>query len=363
MTMAVALIFAVIAAACSTERKKVKRSAEEDKSIIINTVEYSNAEENTYLYTDDPVETGSGEDDFYSKKREEILEKLKRVEGKSLRKDTGYIFVGDSRFVNMNTACGISKSDNLFMVAKIGEGYSWFKNTALQQIKRITASGLFKNWKVIICLGINDLEDISKYTAKYEELKDDYDLILVSVNPVDHYSNLSNQKIENFNASLMELDIPYIDTFTILCETGYSTADGLHYNTDTSKKIYNGILSGLLDLDPDSFKEVGTGLDKASLSKKNSIQNDITAQNKYVPKTDESEEGTDSEEEMRKLLETIGVNPTEDTSGMSTEGAATDESSTEGISTEVISTEGVSSEVTPTEGLPTQEQPTEQPPI
>ncbi len=363
MTMVIVLIFAAIAVSCSSEKKKEKQSVKEDQVIVIKNVEEGFSEDTTDVYTVDSGESAADEEDSDSKKREEILNKLKQVEGKSLRKDTGYIFVGDSRFVNMNTACGISKTDNLFMVAKIGEGYSWFKNTALQQIKRITASGLFKNWKVIICLGINDLENISKYTGKYEEIKDDYDLILVSVNPIDHYGNLSNQKIENFNASLKKLDIAYIDTFTILCETGYSTADGLHYNTNTSKKIYNGILSGILDLDADAFKNVGTGLDKASLSKKNSIQNDITAQNKYVPKTTESEEKLDPEEEMiKKFLESIGEYPTEESSGTSTEEASTAELPAEGVPTEGIPTEVIPTEVVPSEESPVQEQPTEQTP-
>ncbi len=230
----------------------------------------------------DPDEALSTAD---SEESEAILEKLSAVEGLSLRKDTGYIFVGDSRFVAMNTVCGISKTDNLFMVAKVGEGYSWFNSTALQQIKRIVSSGLFNKWKIIICLGINDLGNLSKYLEKYESIKDDYDITLVSVNPVDHYGNLSNQQIKDFNEGLKSLSIPYIDTFSILADTGYKTTDGLHYSEETGRKIYNGILLGLKDSDPEALTADGSGiLDKGSLSKKNSIQSDITAQNKYVKK-------------------------------------------------------------------------------
>ena len=120
---------------------------------------------------------------------------------------------------------------------------------------------------------------------KYEELEGVYDIILVSVNPITKYGTLSNQKIEQFNTSLQKLSLPYIDTYHILMATGFTTTDGLHYSADTTKKIYNGILLGLEDLNPDALSaEADSVLDKASLSKKNSLQREILAQNKYAVK-------------------------------------------------------------------------------
>ena len=240
-----------------------------------------------------------------SEESKELLEKLASVEGMSPGPDTGYIFVGDSRFVNMNSVCGISKTDNLFMVAKVGEGYSWFNETALQQIKRIISSSLFDKWKLIICLGINDLGNCEKYVKKYESLKDEYDIVLVSVNPVEHYGNLSNEGIDKFNSALKTLSLPYIDTFNLLLSTGYSTADGLHYKEDTTKKIYNGILSGLEDIYPGTLTNTSKGfLSDASLNKKNSIQNDIIAQNKYVKKEQDPEPVMD-EDLLNAFLRTL----------------------------------------------------------
>ena len=235
-------------------------------------------------------------------------ERLKEVEGKYPGPETGYIFVGDSRFVNMNDVCGISKRDNLFMVAKVGEGYSWFNDTALQQINRITSSGLFDKWKLIICLGINDLGNVEKYVKKYESLKDDYDITLVSVNPVNNYGSLTNDQIEKFNSVLTELPFPYIDTYRLLLSTGYATTDGLHYSGDTTRKIYNGILLGLEELTPGSLTDKEEGiLDSASLNKKKSIQNDILAQNKYVKKPPEPDTEID-EEMMQELLNSLMQN-------------------------------------------------------
>jgi len=280
------------------------------------------------------TETGEG--------REEILKKLASVEGLSPGPGTGYIFVGDSRFVNMNSVCGISKTDNLFMVAKVGEGYSWFNETALQQIKRITSSGLFDKWKLIICLGINDLGNCEKYVRKYEELKDNYDIVLVSVNPVEHYGNLSNEGIAKFNSALKTLSLPYIDTFDLLLQTGYSTADGLHYKEDTTKRIYNGILSGLEDISPGTLKPRSGGiLGDAALNKKNSIQNDIIAQNKYVKKESDPESIMDEEmlEEFLKTLDESGQN--EDPATENTESSVTGstEAATEEAAAETAATE------------------------
>ena len=212
--------------------------------------------------------------------------RLDDVRGMVPDETIGYIFVGDSRFVNMNDVCEISKEDNLFMVAKVGEGYSWFSQTALKQIKRIVSSGLYSEWKLVICLGINDLGSINNYIKKYEELKADYDITLVSVNPVNNYPNISNSEVEKFNSSLKEVNLPYINTYNILMTTGYSTTDGLHYSPDTTRKIYDGILLGLEEISPGTLKtENTTALDKTGQSKKKSIQSEILAENKYVRKT------------------------------------------------------------------------------
>ncbi len=214
-----------------------------------------------------------------------LTERLSAIEGLSLDHDTGYIFVGDSRFVHMNDVCKISDTENLFMVAKVGEGYSWFTQTAMQQIKRIISTGLYSKWKIIICLGVNDLGDLSKYVQKYEQLKNDYDISLVSVNPITSYGSLDNKQIDRFNNGIKDLGIPYIDTYRLLMVTGFTTTDGLHYNAETSDKIFRGILLGLKDEDSECLvKDPANVLSQSALGTKKSLQREILAQNKYVPK-------------------------------------------------------------------------------
>ncbi len=239
-----------------------------------------------------------------------LKERLSAIEGLSLAGDTGYIFVGDSRFVHMNDVCKISDVDNLFMVAKVGQGYSWFSNTAMQQVKRIISTGLFPKWKIVVCLGVNDLGGLSQYVKKYQELKDDYDISLVSVNPVTSYGNLDNNQIDRFNSGIKELGLPYIDTSRLLMVTGFTTTDGLHYNAETSEKIFKGILLGLQDENPSCLvNSMGSILDKNRLAQKKSLQREILAQNKYVPPakpaTESSTKSSSSNETEKKTEEIV----------------------------------------------------------
>ena len=66
------------------------------------------------------------------------------------------LFVGDSRTVQMKMAVG---STDKAYIAKIGEGYSYFKNTALSEIPSYAGSGT----SMIINFGVNDLGNAGKY--------------------------------------------------------------------------------------------------------------------------------------------------------------------------------------------------------
>ena len=140
------------------ERSRKKLSVSDDEIIVLGDESFSSDENKEALPEVEDNEYGEVlPDKELTEEDKSLIERLSAVDGMCPGADTGWIFVGDSRFVNMNTVCNISKNDNLFMVAKVGEGYAWFTNSALQQIKRITSSGLFNKWKLIICLGINDL--------------------------------------------------------------------------------------------------------------------------------------------------------------------------------------------------------------
>ena len=175
---------------------------------------------------------------------------------------TGTMWIGDSRFVGMDKAVDITSTDRNFLVAKIGQGLPWFKNTALTSVKKIRSkNSALKTWRYVICLGVNDLKDIDNYIEEYKTLTAEdskIELILVSVNPVKDYPSISNSQIEAFNEKLKdacdENGWYYIDTYTTLMDQGYKTTDGLHYDNDTYKTIYQGILDGLSEYESEKQK-------------------------------------------------------------------------------------------------------------
>lgn len=166
--------------------------------------------------------------------------------------DTGYILIGDSRFVGMDQACEITENaDNReYVVAKVGQGYKWFVDCALDEASDIEKTHTWiTKWKYVICLGVNDLWDFEKYRDEYLSLKNSHDLILVSVGPTGPSSDVSNDDVTVFNQQLRnfctENDIPYIDYNTTITEEGFSTQDGLHYTNAIYRRIYEIIEEGM----------------------------------------------------------------------------------------------------------------------
>lgn len=154
---------------------------------------------------------------------------------------TGYIFIGDSRFVGMDKVCAISQDEDKFVIAKVGEGYDYLKNTAEFKAENIIASHPeFTNWKYIICLGVNDLGNIKKYQDEFGKIASNHDLTLVSVNPVAYHKTITNTAISTFNSNICNIaGAKYIDSYSVLVNNGFMTADGVHYTKETYQDIYN----------------------------------------------------------------------------------------------------------------------------
>lgn len=159
----------------------------------------------------------------------------------------GYIFIGDSRFVGMNDCCSIDTENNCFVVAKVSQGYDWFSETALHQVESIKVNNPdITSWTLVIGLGINDLYNIDKYVSTYESLKDNYNLVLISVNPIEYHNSITQEDILTFNNKLKSIgNVRYVDTYSYLVSNGFSTQDGVHYSAETYKDIYAFIQSDL----------------------------------------------------------------------------------------------------------------------
>ena len=157
---------------------------------------------------------------------------------------TPLVFVGDSRTVQMQLAVG--NTDKAY-IAKVGEGYSWFSNTALAEIPHYAGAGT----TMIINFGVNDLANASKYIRLINRNIDDWlnagiTVYYAAVTPVGEGASVTNAQIENFNAKMQsELDsrIKWLDGYNYLNQTGFSTPDGLHYSSATYKNLYSYYMS------------------------------------------------------------------------------------------------------------------------
>ena len=157
---------------------------------------------------------------------------------------TPYVFVGDSRTVQMQMAVG---STDKAYIAQVGEGYGYFKDTVLSSISDYAGPGT----KMIINFGVNDLSNADKYISLINNnidswLQQGITVYYAAVTPVSDYPTVTNAEIEAFNTKLKsELDsrINWIDGYSYLTRTGFSTGDGLHYNADTYRSLYSYYMS------------------------------------------------------------------------------------------------------------------------
>lgn len=171
------------------------------------------------------------------------------------------LFIGDSRTVGM---CQNYKlCQNFEYIAKVGEGYYWFKNTAIPKINEKINN---KNYNIIILMGVNGAGS-TKAQGKNEAIKyynivsslatstwKDQNIIFVSVNPVlDGYSYTYTAAVNSFNDE-MKLrineskiaNLKYCDTNSELTINKSNASDGLHYNKAVYQQIYDIIVSKCL---------------------------------------------------------------------------------------------------------------------
>lgn len=171
------------------------------------------------------------------------------------------LFIGDSRTVGMCESYKLCQGFEY--IAKIGEGYYWFKNTAIPKINEKINN---KNYNIIILMGVNGAGD-TKTLGKNEAIKyynmvsslatstwKNQNIIFVSVNPVlDGYSYTYTVAVNSFNDE-MKLrineskisNLKYCDTNSELTINISNASDGLHYNKAIYQQIYDIIINKCL---------------------------------------------------------------------------------------------------------------------
>lgn len=160
--------------------------------------------------------------------------------------------IGDSR---MEDLCRYSfyKQENGTCIAKVSMGYRWLVDTAAPTVNALNSD---QKKYIVTNLGVNDLYNIDRYIAKYQELARsswmNSMLFIVSVNPTDGRDAGLNGEIDSFNNKLKTSfngynNVAYCDTSSYLKQHGFKTGDGTHYNRDTSAVIYEQIKQCIYD--------------------------------------------------------------------------------------------------------------------
>ena len=180
------------------------------------------------------------------------------------------IFVGDSRTVRMKAMLVNNMrftDSSVSYIASSGQGLSWLQGDGIQRLTALvdkTNQNPSGKIAVVFNLGVNDLQKYAEYIAYLKSLgqelvRKNCELFFLSVNPINSvmirkqgFGSRSENDVRTFNAALskgLSGLFTYIDTYSWLVRTGYSTDrgeegyntgvdDGLHYALNTYKRIY-----------------------------------------------------------------------------------------------------------------------------
>ena len=155
---------------------------------------------------------------------------------------TAIVFIGDSRTVGMNKVVHMDQLEDTYVIAKVGMGYNWLIDSAIPQLEDLQSKHSYKRYLLVFNLGVNDLKNIDKYIEVIPKLQNYGELYYVSINPtVDEVGGIQCSAIEKFNNALKaeESKFRYIDCYSYLKKVGYKANDGMHYDNDVYRNIYN----------------------------------------------------------------------------------------------------------------------------
>ena len=157
----------------------------------------------------------------------------------------GVLLIGDSRCVMMKAA---TEGGGVSWICENGKGYDWMMETALPQADAIVGKGT----KVVFCLGVNDPEHAWAYAREVNAKAAQWaergaSTYYVSVNPVWENPYTTEDEVKDFNTSMASSlsGVKFINTHDTLVADGYRIVDGLHYDDETSRRIFNYIIGGL----------------------------------------------------------------------------------------------------------------------
>lgn len=218
---------------------------------------------------------------MYKRKAEEDLSKS---DIPKLKNYSNLILVGDSRTARTEeTLVGEKfnlKARGISFVAKSGEALSWLKKEGMKKVLKLLSQKKGKT-AIVFNLGVNSLSESAsvadayiKYMNKMAPILKEYnvDLFYMSVNPLNSkqyeayaekrqsdYREKHESVVREFNQRIksgLGKTYTYIDSYSYLMKYGYVTThdhtntridDGLHYTSQTYKKILSYVIKKLND--------------------------------------------------------------------------------------------------------------------
>jgi hypothetical protein len=174
---------------------------------------------------------------------------------------TGIIYIGDQHIQELlytlqNENAETEHNAYIINTSNNKEDKQYFYEYAMHNIKdTILEKPQYNKWKIVINLGITDLNNMDDYTISMLNLLintewKNYDVYITSIGPVEtdkmQGDKITNEQIEEFNKTIQDKfpKAHYIDTFHQILES-YDTKDGVLYDNDTNIEIYNYILKNL----------------------------------------------------------------------------------------------------------------------
>ncbi len=208
--------------------------------------------------------------------------KINSVDDKKYKKEhTGdeiiqkRIFIGDVRTKGMQTAVGKKSSD--IWVTSDDVGYDWMSKTGVPSIEK----KIKKATAVIVLLGIKDytVNNSDKYAKYMNEhavkwVKKGAKVYYVSINPVtdEKIATAKNDTIKMFNKNIkskLSKNVKYIDSNSNI--EFKIEDDGIKYDTNTYKTLYDYILSKVYNTKTSSTSTKRIKVTKVALSGTNKV--------------------------------------------------------------------------------------------
>jgi hypothetical protein len=154
---------------------------------------------------------------------------------------TSYVFIGHSRVAGMESC---KQSGDTFS-DKVGANYN-----DLASLVSDAESAITKGAAVVVWMGVNDINNSSSYVKAYNEYGAKWkekgaSCYVLSETQIDEskydYSTMKNKDIQNFNSAIKSgvTAMTYIDVYSQISSSFTTADDGLHYKSETYKKIYD----------------------------------------------------------------------------------------------------------------------------